>query len=205
MEGLDTEKESLSSKVRRRFGWKRKIIHEKEREDGSGEVMIELPAKHEGMIHNSSGDVEFEKSEKEIIGEQTKGIEIKNKLDDCYIEVMTTLTTLFTPNYDETVRKEDIEKVMFENNLKCQNSNKLLDDTEKLCDITVLHVPKVVSKPSAATPSYSWLSTQSVCVVTALRGEIMDFEKEYNDVQEIVKKDHIEKSIGILLESSKLY
>ena len=83
MEMLDTEKESLSSKVRRRFGWKRKVIHEKEREDGSGEVMIELPAKHEGMIQDSAeGTDDADRSE---MDKETKRTETKNDLDHSYV------------------------------------------------------------------------------------------------------------------------
>eukprot|EP00092_Neocalanus_flemingeri_P003676 GFUD01003950.1.p1 GENE.GFUD01003950.1~~GFUD01003950.1.p1 ORF type:complete len:234 (+),score=85.30 GFUD01003950.1:28-702(+) len=216
------EKESFSSKIRKRFGWKRKIILEKERKDGTAEVTIEVPAKHEGMTQESSGEQKIDLSEKEQ-SEETNVIEKKKELDDCYVEVMTTLTSLFTPNFDEAVPDEDTEKVMFEDKLKCQNSDTVLDDTEKLCDIPVLHVPKTLNTPGCHTsPSYSWLSTQSyhpgsvfdeamdtgmtgLDVNTALKEEIMDFEKEYKDVHEIVKKDHIKKSISILLESSKSY
>jgi hypothetical protein len=42
-------------------------------------------------------------------------------------------------------------------------------------------------------------------IISALREEIMDFEAEYKAVQEMVKKDHIKKSISILLENSKSY
>ena len=217
MEREEIEKESFSSKIRRRFGWKRKIILEKERKDGTGEVTIEVPAKHEGMNQNRSGKGGVDEPEKEVeeVDDNLNEIESRNNIDDCYIEVLTTLTTLFTPNYEENITNEDSEKVMFEDQLKCQNSDKILDVTEKLCDIPVLHVQKVVNQPlHHSPPSYSWLSTQSMFddakdtgrdVDTALREEIMDFEKEYKDVQEIVKKDHIKRSIAILLESSKSY
>ena len=36
-----------------------------------------------------------------------------------------------------------------------------------------------------------------------LREQIMDFEKEYKEVNELVKKDHIKKSISIVLDNSK--
>ena len=42
-------------------------------------------------------------------------------------------------------------------------------------------------------------------VEDALRDQIMDFEKEYKDVTEIVKKEQIMRSISTLLENSKSY
>ena len=51
--GQNNAKETFTSKIKRTFGWKRKFILEREREDGSGEVTIELPAKHKGMISSS--------------------------------------------------------------------------------------------------------------------------------------------------------
>ena len=59
----------------------------------------------------------------------------------------------------------------------------------------------------------SWLEVQSYQpglvesannhVEDALRDQIMDFEKEYKDVTEIVKKEQIMRSISTLLENSK--
>ena len=127
------------------------------------------------------------------------------------------MTTLFTPEYTNSVENKDVEKVMFEDKVKCENSNQPIADTEKMCDIPVHHVGKDMAKSRHPTiPSYKGLSSQSyqprsvfdedmMDVSSALREELMDFEKEYKDVQEIVKKDHIKKSISILLENSKSY
>ena len=91
----EIEKESFTSKIKRTFGWKRKLILEREREDGSGEVTIELPAKHEGMIQDDFKEAPADKSK---IDREEKVIQIENEngLDSSYVEVMTTLTTLFT-------------------------------------------------------------------------------------------------------------
>ena len=35
----------------------------------------------------------------------------------------------------------------------------------------------------------------------ALRQQIMDFEREYRDISEIVKKDSVKKSFSVLLEN----
>ena len=185
MEMLDTEKESLSSKVKRRFGWKRKVIHEKEREDGSGEVMIELPAKHEGMIQDSAEGTDADRSE---MDKETKRTGTKNDLDHSYVEVLTTLTTLFTPEYTNSVGNKDVEKFMFEDKVKCENSNQPIADTEKMCDIPVHHVGKDMAKSRHPTiPSYKGLFSQyyqprsvfdedMMDVSSALREELIDFE-----------------------------
>ena len=103
MEGLETERESLSSKIRRRFGWKRKVILEKERENGSGEVTIELPAKHEGMIQDNVEEMD----------EEAERTETDNELDHSYVEVLTTLTSLFIPDHTNNVENKDMENVIF--------------------------------------------------------------------------------------------
>ena len=204
--GKDNPKESFSSKIRRTFGWKRKIILEKEREDGPGEVTIELPAKHEGMFKETAENSDVDESDIDV-----KGGKNEIEVDNSYIEVMTTLTTLFTPNFEVDVGNEDVENVKFTDKLKCQKTDHLVDETTKHYDIPVQHLPEAVSYPCHPT----WLSTQSyqpgsvldqdMDPGTALKEVIFDFEKEYKDVQEIVKKDHIKKSISILLESSKSY
>merc|ERR1719318_719330 len=104
-----------------------------------------------------------------------------------------------------------MENVKSKDKLKCKNNEIHVDETKKHYDIPVQQLPKAVS--NACHPS--WLSTQSyqpgyvleqdMDPGTALKEVIFDFEKEYKDVQEIVKKDHIKKSISILLESSKSY
>ena len=103
---------------------------------------------------------------------------------------------------------------MIENHLKYENIEKLDNENEKLYDINipVHHAENNEQDPNhITTPSFTWLSTKSfepatdMDICTSLREEIMEFEKEYKDVQEIVKKDHIKKSITILLESSKSY
>ena len=188
--GQDNQKESFTSKIKRTFGWKRKLIFEKERQDGSGEVTIELPAKHDGMIQSSDKDTTINISKKEE--ESNK----HNDLDAAYIEVMTTLTTLFTPHYELSTENTVVEKAAIEEQMKCEPTEKIAT-AEAVCDIPVHNA------------SYTWLHTQScpphMDISTALREEIRDFEKEYKEVQEIVKKDHIKKSITILLENSKSY
>eukprot|EP00092_Neocalanus_flemingeri_P038524 GFUD01041942.1.p1 GENE.GFUD01041942.1~~GFUD01041942.1.p1 ORF type:complete len:162 (-),score=53.32 GFUD01041942.1:122-607(-) len=128
----------------------------------TGEVTIEVPAKHEGMTQASSGEEKVDLSVKGVL-EATNEIEGgKKEIDDCYVEVITTLSSLFTPNYDESVEDEDVEIVLVQDKLKCHNSDKLLDDTEKLCDLPFLHVAITLNQTGChISPSYSWLSTQS--------------------------------------------
>ena len=195
--GQNNEKETFTSKIKRTFGWKKKFILEREREDGSGEVTIELPAKHEGMI-NSNDEEMIEQDIKDDTKEEDLGND--NEVDESYIEVMTTLTTLFTPKYDlsSVVTVENKPKV------ETDDDNEKVDaGGEQVCVIPVQHTFH------HQNPSYTWLSTQScpthMDINTDLRQEIMDFEKEYKDVQEIIKKEHIKKSITILLENSKSF
>merc|ERR1712179_177677 len=189
-------KETFTSKIKRTFGWKRKFILEREREDGSGEVTIELPAKHEGMI-NSSGKEKIEQGNDE--NKKDDDLVNDDEVNASYIEVMTTLTTLFTPKYDLTSADTDENKLKFET----ENTQKVGPEEEKMSVIPVKHAVH------HHNPSYTWLSTQScpphMDINLDLRQEIMDFEKEYKDVQEIVKKEHIKKSITILLENSKSF
>jgi hypothetical protein len=132
MDGLETEKENLSSKIRKRFGWKKKIILEKERENGSGEVTIELPAKHEGMIQDNVEEMD----------EEAERTETDNELDHSYVEVLTTLTSLFIPDHTNNV--------IFEDKLKCENSEQFIDNTDQMCDIPVHHV----ASHTQVLPSY---------------------------------------------------
>merc|ERR1712183_749364 len=160
MEKEENEKNSLSNKIRSKFGWRRKIVFEKEREDGTGEVTIEVPAKHDGMVKGKTTSEHEDEFKNETLEKQSK-TESDDVTDDSYVEVLTTLTELFTAG-NETVKNEDVEKVIFEDHLKCHNVDKMLDDTEKLCDIQVHHLPKDPPNPPCyISYTYSQLPAQS--------------------------------------------
>ena len=172
-----------SEKVKNIFKWKRKLTFEKNRPDGSFEVTIEVPARHENMTDKYPVE--------ESIG-HTDSVEAK-----------TTEKTLLEMNDEMKLRlgctgdKLVNERTVYEKGLK----------EEKLCDIPITHIPGKVEENSD-----KWLSTQSYepkhmsfgyQVDDVLREQILEFEKEYKDVNELVKKDHIKKSISITLENYK--
>lgn len=169
-----------SDKVKNVFKWKRKLTFEKNRPDGSCEVTIEVPARHENM------------TDKYVREEANPSVDAK-----------TTVKTLFEKTNDMKIKigssgeKLVDERTVYEKGLK----------EEKLCDIPIIHIPRKVQETTD-----KWLSTQSYepkhmslgyQLDDVLREQIMDFEKEYKDVNELVKKDHIKKSISIVLDNSK--
>ena len=96
----------MIGKIKRKFGFRKKIVFEKQRLDGSGEVTIQIPAKHNGMTEkNPDGLFVDEKSDDEAY-------KVEFHDESPYIEVLTTVTNLFTPHYKYSVNQKEKEEIL---------------------------------------------------------------------------------------------
>ena len=119
------------------------------------------------------------------------------------VDAKTTVKTLFEKTNGMKMKIGSSEGKLVDERTIYEKGEK----EEKLCDIPITHIPRKVQEDTD-----KWLSTQSYDpkhmslgyqLDDILREQIMDFEKEYKDVNELVKKDHIKKSISIVLDNSK--
>merc|ERR1712198_458315 len=148
--------------IRRTFGWKRKIVLQKE--DGTEEVTIEIPAKHEKMKGSTMEDL--------------TNINAKENPDE---EPSTS---------DNTSAVQQIRVA--------DNSKQIFKENENDIPVLVQHFSGKSVAPSAYVP-------EAIDIFDSLSEEIGAFEKEYKEVKEIIKRDHLKKSIAILMENSKSY
>ena len=148
--------------IRRTFGWKRKIVLQKE--DGTEEVTIEIPAKHEGMKGSTMED---------------------------FTNIDTKEKTAEDPSTSDTT--SGVQQIRI-----ADKSKQKIKENENDIPVLVQHFSGQNVKPSAYVP-------ENIDIFDSLSEEIGAFEKEYKEVKEIIKRDHLKKSIAILMENSKSF
>merc|ERR1712228_1131948 len=146
--------------IRKTFGWKRKIVLQKE--DGTEEVTIEIPAKHEGMKGST-------------------------------MEKFTNIDTKENTAEDPSTR--DATSVVQQ--IRIADKSKFKENENDI-PVLVQHFTGQNVTPSAYVP-------ENIDIFDSLSEEIGAFEKEYKEVKEIIKRDHLKKSIAILMENSKSF
>jgi len=185
--------DNILGKFKNLFTWKKKVTFQKTRSDGSGscEVTIEVPARHGNMPPNN------------FISQEVFLIPVCNSLETVFNN--RTEGSLLNDAIDDK-RKDNEEEKEAIGEKECKKNDYEKEKKEiQLCQVPITFVNRKHDgdkwmKTQSYVPSNSSLYSS---LEDALREQIMDFEKEYHNVNEIVKKEQMMKSISVHLQESK--
>ena len=191
------------------FKWKKKITFEK---TGSVEpwceVTIELPARHDNMIDTNDDNDDTKEIKISINEYNTSSVNI----DAQNMGQKTLLTEHMLENSDETIVDHERDE---------RDACEKVGEEVKVCEIPVIYEhkrddDKVLPFQSFQPHKNNFLQCSlqdalryliissikiELQVHPAFRDQISDFEKEYNDVSEIVKKENIKRSISVFMQN----